>query len=140
MQAVDRREIVRNVDLLASVTYADGTTRKDTAFPAAVGKLLPTVPRWKATLVTTWRPVEKLSLTAAARYASRLWGTLDNSDIVGNTYQGFYRYFVVDLRARYALTEHLTASLGVDNLNNDRYFLFHPFPQRSFVAELGWKL
>ncbi len=138
--AVDQRDIVRNVDLSGSVTYADGTTRKDIAFPTAVGKLLPQVPHWKATLVTTWRPVEKLSLTAAARYSSRLWGALDNSDVVGNTYTGFYKYFVVDLRARYAVTDHITASVGIDNVNNDKYFLYHPFPQRSFVAELGWKL
>lgn len=138
--AWDRHDVIKGVDVLGSVTYADGTTRKDTAFPAAVGKLLPSVPRWKATFVTTWRPVEKLSLTAAARYSSRMRGALDNSDIIGNTYQGFYKYFVVDLRARYALTEHLTASIGADNVNNDKYFLFHPFPQRSFVAELGWKL
>jgi len=138
--AFDRRDLIAHVDVLGSVTYADGTTRKDTAFPSAVGKLLPQVPQWKATFVTTWRPVEKLSLTAAARYSSRLWGTLDNSDVVGNTYQGFYRYFVVDLRARYAINDHLTGSFGIDNVNNDRYFLFHPFPQRSFAAELGWKL
>jgi len=138
--AVDRRDLIPGLDLLASVTYADAQTGKDTAFPAAVGKVLPSVPRWKTTLAATWHPAEKLSLTAAVRYASRLWGTLDNSDVVGNTYQGFYKYTVVDLRARYALTEHLTASLGVDNLNNSKYFLFHPFPQRSVAAELGWKL
>jgi iron complex outermembrane receptor protein len=28
------------------------------------------------------------------------------------------------------------ASLGIDNLTNRRYFLFHPFPQRTVVAEL----
>ncbi|WP_116089983.1 TonB-dependent receptor [Sphingomonas crusticola] len=138
--AADRHDVVRNVDVSGSVTYADGTTRKDNAFPDAVGKLLPQVPHWKASLVTTWRPAEPLSLTAAARFSSRLWGTLNNADVVGNTWQGFYKYFVVDLRARYALNDHLTASLGVDNVNNDKYFLFHPFPQRSFVAELGWKL
>ena len=77
---------------------------------------------------------------AAARYASRNYATLDNSDVIGNTYQGFYKYLVVDLRARYAINDHLTASVGVDNVNNDKYFLFHPFPQRSFAADLAWKL
>jgi iron complex outermembrane receptor protein len=138
--AAQRTDILPRVDLQGSVTYADATTRKDTAFPAAVGKLLPSVPHWKASLVGTWRPSDAMSLTAAARYSSRNYGALDNSDIVGNTYQGFYKYFVVDLRARYALTDHLTASVGVDNVNNDKYFLFHPFPQRSYVAELHWKL
>ena len=138
--AAERRDMVPGIDLQGSITYADAVTRKDTAFPAAVGKLLPSVPHWKASLVGTWRPSDALSLTAAARYASRNYGALDNSDVVGNTYQGFYRYFVVDLRARYAISDHLTASVGVDNVNNDKYFLFHPFIQRSFVGELSWSL
>jgi hypothetical protein len=27
---------------------------------------------------------------------------------------------------------------GIDNLNNDKYFLFHPFPQRTFVLEIHY--
>ena len=134
--AADRRDLIPRVDVQGSVTYADAITAKDTAFPAAVGKLLPSVPHWKATLVGTWRPVDAVALTAAARYASRNYGSLDNSDIVGNTYQGFYRYFVVDLRAQVRVAPHMRLGLGVDNVNDDRYFLFHPFPQRSFAADV----
>jgi iron complex outermembrane receptor protein len=134
--AADRRDVVPRVDLSGSVTYADAVTAKDDAYPAAVGKLLPSVPRWKATLVATWRPVDALSLTAAARYASRMYGALDNSDVVGNTYQGFYKYFVVDLRAQVRIAERMELGLGIDNVNNDRYFLFHPFVQRSFAADV----
>jgi iron complex outermembrane receptor protein len=128
------------VDVSGSVTYADARTVKDTIFPAAVGRLLPSVPHWKASAVVTWRPSDKVSLTAAARYASRNYATLDNSDLVGNTYQGFYKYFVVDARALFRVTEHFELAVGVDNLNNDKYFLFHPFPQRSFTVEATWKM
>lgn len=138
--AVQRTDVLPRFDLLGSVTYADATTRKDSAFPAAVGKLLPSVPRWRATMVGTWRPIDRLSLSAAMRYASRNYGALDNSDIVGNTYQGFYKYLVVDLRAALKVSEHWSLGLGVDNLNNDRYFLFHPFTQRSYQVDLTWKL
>jgi iron complex outermembrane receptor protein len=131
---------VRGVDLSGSATYTDATTRKDTAFPAAVGKLLPSVPHWKATAVATWRPTTGIALTAAARYASRNYATLDNSDTVGNTYMGFYRYLVVDLRARVAVTPRYAFAVGVDNVTNDRYFLFHPFPQRSVSAEVTARL
>ncbi len=138
--AFQRTDIVKRVDLSGSVTYADAETRQDTALPGAVGKLLPGVPRWKATLVATWRPTDQVSLTAAGRYSSRIYGTIDNSDIVGNTYQGFYLYMVVDLRVEFKVTDHWTLGLGVDNLNNDSYFLFHPFPQRSFTADMTFKL
>ncbi|HEY0315374.1 MAG TPA: TonB-dependent receptor [Sphingomonas sp.] len=138
--AVQRTDLLPRIDLSGSVTYADAETRKDAAFPGAEGKLLPQVPRWKATLVGTWRPTEALSLTAAGRYTSRNYGALDNSDVVGNTYGGFYKYLVVDLRAQVKAGEHMTVSLGVDNVNNDRYFLFHPFPQRTFFAQAEWRL
>lgn len=131
-----RNDILPRFDLSASVTYADATTRANAALPASVGKLIPTVPRWKATAVATWRPVDGVALTAAGRYSSRLYGTLDNSDVVGNTYQGFYKYFVVDLRAQFAIARSYTLGIGVDNVTNDRYFLFHPFPQRTLHADL----
>ena len=134
--SVARTNVVGRVDVSGSVTYADAITSKNAVLPGAVGKLLPSVPRWKATAVATWRPVEGVALTAAARYASRNYGALDNSDVVGNTYQGFYKYFVVDLRAQFRVAQHIEFGIGVDNVNNDRYFLFHPFPQRSFAADV----
>ena len=103
-----RSDLLPRVDLSGSVTYADATTRADAAFPAAVGKLLPTVPHGRRPLVATWRPVDGVSLTAAARYASRMYGSLDNSDVVGNTYQGFYKYLVVDLRAQFSVAKNYT--------------------------------
>ena len=137
--AAQRTGILPRIDLTGSVTYADAITTKDAVFPAAEGKLLPQVPRWRATIVTTWRPTDRIALTAAARYSSRNFGSLDNSDVVGNTFQGFYQYFVVDLRAEFRVNRHWALGLGVDNVGNDRYFLYHPFPQRSFQADLRWK-
>ena len=134
--AVTRTNVVPRVDLTGSLTYADAITSKDTILPTAVGKLLPQVPHWKATVVATWRPADAVALTAAARYSSRNYGTIDNSDIVGNTYQGFYKFLVVDLRAEFRVAEHMRLGLGVDNVNNDKYFLYHPFPQRSFAADV----
>ncbi len=138
--AGQRTDIVPRLDVSGSVTYADAEVRRDAVLPRAEGKTLAGVPRWKATLVGTWRATDAVSLTAAARYASRIRGTIDNSDVVGNTYQGFYKYLVVDLRAEIRATDHMTFAVGVDNVNNDRYFLFHPFPQRSFAAELTYRL
>jgi iron complex outermembrane receptor protein len=37
---------------------------------------------------------------------------------------------------RYQVDRNLTLAFGVDNLNNDRYWNFHPYPQRSYLAEL----
>ena len=129
---------IPGLELMASVTAADARIRQDNAFAAAVGKFLPGVPKLKANAMATYRPDDKWSFTVGARYADRSFGTIDNSDPVSQTYQGFAGYFVVDARARYRLDENWNVSLGIDNLNNDKYFLFHPFPQRTVLLEIHY--
>ena len=138
--AIEKRNLVPHFDLSASVTFADTKIVSDPTFPAAEGKMIPQVPRRKATIVATWRPTDRLSLTGAARYSSRMFGTVDNSDVVGHTFQGFEGYFIADARAVYRLTPKIDIAAGVENLTDERYFLFHPFPGRTFTAELDWHL
>jgi iron complex outermembrane receptor protein len=141
--------LARGLELSGSATYLDARTlalsgRASAAAPAgsAVGKRLPNIPDWRATFAATYAPpaAERLSLTLAGRYSGKLYTTLDNSDVRFNTYQGFAAWFVADAKAHYRLDRHLSASLGVDNLLDRKYFLFHPFPQRTYVASLKYGL
>ena len=54
----------------------------------------------------------------------------------GHSYRGVSRFVVVDLGAQWRLHKNLTGAFGIDNVNNDKYWNFHPYPQRSYVAEL----
>ena len=130
--------VFSGLDLSGSLTYADGHTVKDTAFPAATGKFLPQLPKLRGNATATYHVDDALSLTLAGRYSDRAYGTIDNSDPVSQTFQGFAGYLVVDARANYRWDEHWNVSAGVDNLNNDKYFLFHPFPQRTFIMEIHY--
>ena len=103
------------------------------------GGALPQVPRRRATLVATYRLGDRAAFTLAGRAASRSFGTIDNSDTVTHTWQGFEGYVVLDARATFRLNERLQAAIGAENLTNRSYFLFHPFPQRSLTAELSWR-
>ena len=136
---VEKRNLLPRLDLSGSITLADPEIVSDPAFPAAEGKMVPQVPRRRATVVATWRPTDAASLTVAGRYASKSYGTIDNSDFVGHTYQGFEGYFVADARAVYDLSAHWNIAAGVENVTDKRYFLFHPFPGRTFTAEVGWR-
>jgi iron complex outermembrane receptor protein len=137
---IEKRNLLPRFDLSAALTVADPRIISDPAFSAAEGKLIPQVPKRKATMVATWRPSDRISLTAGARYSSRMFGTIDNSDVFGHTWQGFEGYFVGDIRAVYRLTPNIDVSAGIENVTDKRYFLFHPFPGRTFTAELRWRL
>ena len=127
-----------SLDLSGAVTFVDARITDNPVLPASVGKQTPQVPRWRATLVATWRPIETFSFTAAARYSDRVYATIDNTDIVTHTYQGFDAYLVIDLRAVWTLGDRWSVSAGIDNLAGRDYILFHPFPQRSMLVELKY--
>ncbi len=43
-----------------------------------------------------------------------------------------------DVRLRYRAIKQWVASVGIDNLGNATYWAFHPYPQRTFMAELRY--
>lgn len=129
------------LELSGSGTYLDARTlalsgRASATAPAgsAVGAFLPNIPKWRANFVSTYRPDDRLALTFAGRYSGKIYTTLDNSDVRFNTYQGFSEWFVADAHVNYRFDRHWSGSIGADNLFDRKYFLFHPFPQRTFVA------
>ncbi len=61
---------------------------------------------------------------------------LDNSDINPNTYRSASRFTMVDIKANYKFADRFTASLGVDNLTNDKAYVSHPLPQRTLYAQI----
>ena len=98
------------------------------------------MPRWRANAVATWRVDEHWTTTFGARYSGSQFSTLDNSDPNGFAYQGASKFFTTDLRVRYRFDSHWSGAFGIDNLNNDRYWNFHPYPQRTYSAELKYDL
>jgi iron complex outermembrane receptor protein len=139
--------LVHGLELSANVTYLDARTlamsgRASASAPAdaAIGKFLPNIPKWRAGFSTTYKPRDPLALSLGGRYSSKLFTTLDNADVRFNTYQGFDGWFVMDARATYDWSAHWSSSLGVDNLLNRKYFLFHPFPQRTLIGSVKYRL
>ncbi|HSV57365.1 MAG TPA: TonB-dependent receptor [Variovorax sp.] len=131
---------IKGLELGASLTFADSKIVENAAFPASVGKWQPRVPRWRSTVYATWRPDAHWALTAAARYSGQQFSTLDNSDVNANAYFGASKYFVVDMRVRYQINRQWSAAFGIDNLNNEQYWNFHPYPQRTYTAQLRFDL
>jgi len=127
---------LRGLDLSGSITYADSEILKNDKFPASVGMRQPRVPKWRASAAATWHQDSRLSYTLATRYSGRQYNTLDNSDSNPDTFGGTSRFFVADVRVNYKFAKRYMASAGVDNLNNYRAYAYHPYPQRTFHAEV----
>ncbi|MBC7752222.1 MAG: TonB-dependent receptor [Candidatus Saccharibacteria bacterium] len=136
--------LVQGLSLSGNVTYVNAKILANSGYVPTIsgaiskGKHTPYVPDWRATLVATYKPNNQWAFTLAGRYSGEQFATVDNTDINPDTYQGFQSFFVMDARANYNFAKHWSAALGVDNLNNSKYFLFHPFPQRTVFGELKY--
>ncbi|MGL5004313.1 MAG: TonB-dependent receptor [Casimicrobium sp.] len=137
LQATD--VAIKGLDIVSSLTWTRSIITKNDKNPASVHKWQPRVPDWRANLLATYRANDRWSFTGGLRYSGRQYGTLDNSDPNDFTYTGFSRFFVADARVRYQHSKQLVASFGIDNLNNEKYWAFHPYTQRMFVAEIQWQ-
>jgi iron complex outermembrane receptor protein len=130
----------KQLDLSSSLTYTDSSITANDGFVVTpgdtLGKRQPNIPRWRASALGTWRFNEHWSGALGARYSGPQYRTLNNADVNGDTYQGVSDYFTVDVRAVWKIDRHFTAAFGIDNLNNDKYWNFHPYPQRSYHASL----
>ncbi len=135
--------IVKGLQLFGSVTYVDSRILSDptwagtnplTGLPdTVVGKRVPYVPDWRAKFGYTYRMGDRWAWTVAARYSGKQYSTLDNTDIIPHVYGAFDDYFVVDTKLHYEVNKNFAFDFGIDNLFNEQYFLFHPFPGRTYV-------
>jgi iron complex outermembrane recepter protein len=135
---------IRGLQLFGSITYVDSRILSDpnwagtnplTGLPdTVVGKRVPYVPDWRAKFGYTYHWADDAwAWTVAARYSGKQYSTLDNTDIVPHVYGAFDNYFVVDTKLHYNATKNFSFDAGIDNIFNEQYFLFHPFPGRTYV-------
>jgi iron complex outermembrane receptor protein len=133
---------IAHLELFGSITYVDARILSDPNFvptvgiptSSAIGRRVPNVPEWRSTLGATYRPTEQWAFTVAGRWQSKTFSTIDNIDTNPNVYQAFDAFVVVDAKVQYKVSQNGTLNFGVDNIFNEQYHLFHPFPQRTFVA------
>jgi iron complex outermembrane receptor protein len=114
-------------------------TRND-AVPASVGKLLTDVPR---TTYSLGLEFDRLSWSGLLVYrqVGRVFGSGDDLNL--NTVQGVFgsydRYAIINAKVGYRFDRHLSASLALDNLGNQRYFAFNRQAGRTLYGELAYR-
>jgi iron complex outermembrane recepter protein len=140
--------VIEHLELFGSVTYTDARIVSDPTFvptagipgSAAVGRRVPNVPEWRTTLGATYRPTDAWAFTVVGRGQTKTFSTIDNIDTNPNVYQAFDPFFVFDTRVQYKVSQNGTLAFGVANVFNEKYHLFHPFPNRTYVLSGKFQL
>ena len=136
--------LLKGFDLQASLTYTDSKITANRGFVNTPGdtdgRWQPNIPRWRATLLGSYRFDDQWSASLGLRHSGRQYRTLNNADVNGQTYMGVSQFTTVDLRVRHRFDKQWSASFGIDNLTNRKHWNFHPYPQRSYSAEVSFDL
>ncbi len=134
----------KGFDLQASLTYTDSKIKANQGFVTTPGDTLgrwqPNIPRWRATLLGSYRFDDQWSASLGLRHSGKQYRTLNNADVNGQTYTGVSQFTTLDLRVHHRFDKQWSASFGIDNLTNKKYWNFHPYPQRSYSAEVSFDL
>ena len=128
--------ITQNSAVDAAAALAGNTAANPNAAAASTGMMQPRIPTWRSTFTVSYSPLPKLTTSVSGRYSSAQYSQMNNSDTNHSTYVGNSAYFVVDTKVNYQFTKQWSANVGIDNINNQNYWIYHPFPQRTYVAQL----
>lgn len=130
---------IPGMDVEANAAWIDSKTLRNRAAPAAEGVRFPRIPKWRVNANARYAFTETLQGSLGMRYASR-----PNTDLFGlqrgDTFGYTSELFALDARLNWDVNAHLQLSAGVDNITNDRAWVYHPYPQRTFLLEAGWRL
>lgn len=132
-----RRFFIDGLGLFTNVAWTDSKILRNDSVPESVGKDFPRVPEWRAKCVLDYSPTDKWAFTLAGHYSGEQYGNLDNSDTEGG-YGGIDEFLVFDAKFSYRFSSSWLAAVGVDNITDELYHVSHPYPMRTFLAELKY--
>lgn len=132
-----RKLLIDGLGLFTNLAWTDSVILRNDNVPESVGKTFPRVPEWRIKSVLDYAPTDKWSLTLAGHYSGEQYNTLDNSDPNGG-YGGMDDFLVFDAKFSHHFASGLEATLGVDNITDEEYYVYHPYPMRTFFAEFKY--
>ena len=106
------------------------------------GKQRIRLPHWRANFFSTYHATEAWDISFSGLYTSDSFNDIDNRDHINNVFGAQSDFFFMDFKTsyRYKFQNGLRSrfSFGISNLNNEKAFVFHPYPQRTYLVEAAF--
>lgn len=106
------------------------------------GKQVIRLPHWRVNVFGTYHVTDAWDVSLSGRYTSDSYNDPDNRDYKNNVFGAQSDFFFMDFKTsyRYRFNNGLKSrfSFGISNLNNDKAWVFHPYPQRTYLVEAAF--
>lgn len=130
--------LIPGLSIDANLSWIDAQVTRNALNPSLVGNRFPRVPQWRANASIRYSPGSDWSLAANLRHQSTPDRNIENNATsLCDTFYCVTSFSFVDLKAskRFGAFE---LSAGVDNLFDEKAFVYHPYPGRTFVLGFKW--
>lgn len=132
--------LLSHLDLRFNVVYTDSEIVRNDPDPSIEGNVYPRLPEWRSNLLATYHITSDWNVGVNYQYASDSYGRNDNTDREHSVYGAQDGYSRIGLKSTYNFSQGLSLALGVDNLSNETSFVAHPWPGRTFYANISYDL
>lgn len=129
---------IPGLSLDANASWNKTKVRANALNRALEGNLWPRVPKWRINASLRYKPSEDWLLAANFRHQSTPDRNIENSSSSRcDTFFCVSPFSFIDLKVTKKFGD-FAVSAGVDNLLDEKAFVFHPYPGRSFQIRLDW--
>jgi len=129
------------IDINLNGTWLDKQIKANSGREELVGKQWVRTSNWKANGSATYHITDQFQTTVSANYRGPQYANEDNSDNTSGVYGASDEYLLLNVKSQYQQNigndMTMTMTVGVDNLLNEDYYDFHPYPQRSYFASIA---
>lgn len=129
------------MDLGFNATWLDKIIKENDGREELVGKRWVRTSRWKVNADATYHLSEKWDANLSINYRGPQFANEDNSDNVTGVYGSSDEYLLVNIKAQYKQPLQngmlVKLSAGIDNLLNEDYYDYHPYPQRTIFTSIS---
>ncbi|MEO1656456.1 MAG: TonB-dependent receptor [Pseudomonadota bacterium] len=130
--------IIEGLAIDANVTFLDAEVRSNAINQDLEGNRFPRVPDIRANASVRYAPNENWLFAAGWRYQDTPDRNIENTSTSQcGTFFCVSNFSFVDLKATRRF-QNFEISAGVDNVFDERAFVFHPYPGRTVLLSLGW--
>lgn len=130
--------VVQGLALDANLSWIDAEIVRNPLNPALVGNQFPRVPKWRANASLRYAPGRNWDFAVNFRHQSTPDRNIENNATSKcATFFCVTAFSFVDLKASHQIGK-FRISAGIDNLFDEKAFVYHPYPGRSFLLSLKW--
>ncbi|MEE9423544.1 MAG: TonB-dependent receptor [Methylococcales bacterium] len=122
-------------------TWINKEIKKDSNNPDLQDNEWPRLPKWRANATATYHTTDNWDNVLSVQYRNDQHSTEKNDDVNQGVFETSSAYVLLNFKTTYRLDlgNDITTrfSVGVDNILNESYYDFHPYPQRTFFANIA---